>query len=146
MRGLVLAIASSALLASSAAVAAPEEDTARQAIIAGRFQPFDAMTSQGWSAAFPFPFFRNAAAGESDSVSLVLKPGAYRVVVLCNCDKIDVALKTPANTVPDPDRRNDQGAMYSLDVPATGEFEISTTLRACQEARCDFAVKAYRKN
>ena len=145
MRGLVLAVLSATTLAVPAAFAAPEEDMARQAAMAARFQPFDAVTGSDWTAAFPYPFFRAAAESESDSVSLVLKPGAYKVVVLCNCEKIDVALKAPDGSAPTPDRSNDQGAMYSLDVAADGEFEVSTTLRTCQETHCDFAVKAYRK-
>ena len=145
MRGLVLAVLLSATLAVPAALAAPEEDMGRQAAMAARFQPFDGMIGTDWEAAFPFPFFRTAAEGESDSVSLVLKPGAYTVVVLCNCEKIDVGLKAPDKSVPEPVRSNDKGAMYSLDVPAAGEFEVSTTLRDCQETSCDFAVKAYRK-
>ncbi len=145
MRGLVLATLLSTTLAVPAALAAPQEDMSRQAAMAARFQPFDGMIGAEWEAAFPFPFFRTAAEGESDSISLVLKPGAYTVVVLCNCEKIDVALKAPDNSVPSPARSNDKGAMYSLDVPAAGEFEVSTTLRDCQETACDFAVKAYRK-
>ena len=145
MRDLILAVLCSTTLAAVPAFAAPDEDAARQAAMAERFKPFDAMTGSDWAAAFASPFYRSAAQGESDSVSLVLKPGSYTVVVLCNCEKIDMAMKAPDGSVPAPARSNDQGAMYRLDVAKGGEYEVSTTLRDCQEVSCSFAVKAYVK-
>ena len=144
MRGLILAVLCSAAVAIPA-FAAPDEDAARQAAMAERFKPFDAMTGSDWGAAFASPFYRSAAQGESDSVSLVLKPGTYTVVILCNCEKIDMAMKAPDGSVPAPARSNDQGAMYRLNVVKGGEYEVSTTLRGCQEVSCSFAVKAYVK-
>ncbi len=146
MRGIILSCVAAGTLAASVAFAEPEEDMARQAAMAERFDPFDAATAKDWSPAFPFPFFRSVSEGDPDEVSLLLKPGTYTVVVLCNCEKIGVALKPPAGPDVTPDRVNDQGAMYSVTVAAAGEFKVAADMQDCAEASCGYAVKAYLKN
>ena len=145
MRRLILAAPVLTALAAFGARAEPETDLTRQAAMAERFEPFDKATGSDWEPAFPFPFFRSSAEAGVDSVSLLLKPGAYTVVVLCNCEKIQVALHPPDGSASPPARSNDQGAMYTLDVAAAGEFVVSTNMDTCAEDACNFAVKAYRK-
>ena len=132
-------------LASSAAVAAGEDDMTRQAAMAARFAPFDGATGSEWEAAFEFPTFRSAAVGEVDSSPFKLQPGAYRVVVLCNCTKMEVALFQPDGQEALPDRSNEQAAMYALDVPAAGQFVVGVQMQDCPGDRCDYAFKTYRK-
>ena len=131
--------------AASLAWAVPEDDLTRQAAMAQRFAPFDEGAGPNWGPAFDFPFFRSAGVGDSDAVSLLLKPGAYQVVVLCNCEKLAVTLRAPDGSAPPPARVNDQGAMFSLDVPIGGEFVVTAEMQDCQEDACSYAVKAYRK-
>ncbi len=130
---------------ASTAVAAPEEDPIRQAVIAARFDPFDKAAGDGWEPAFPTPFYRLAGTGQPDAVPLALTPGAYMVVVLCNCETMDVSLVAPGGSTVAPSRTNDQGAMYSLDVAAPGDFLTGVDMNDCEDKACDFAVKVYRK-
>ncbi len=145
MRRLILAASALTLLAASGAAAGPETDLTRQASMAERFDPFDKASGSDWEAAFPYPFFRSSGQGDVDAVPLLLKPGAYTVVVLCSCEKMDVVLHAPDGSDPPPARSNEQGAMYTLDVAAAGEFVVSTNMDTCAEDACGFAVKAYRK-
>ena len=131
--------------ASGAARAADEDDMTRQAAMAERFAPFDEKKGSDWEPAFDFPTFRSASVGEVDSSTVMLKPGAYRVVVLCNCTKMEVALFKPDGQEALPDRSNDQAAMYALDVPNAGQFLVGVQMQDCPEDHCDYAFKTYRK-
>ena len=117
----------------------------RQAAMAERFAPFDEKKGSDWEPAFDFPTFRSAAVGEVDSSTVMLKAGAYRVVVLCNCTKMEVALFKPDGQEALPDRSNDQAAMYALDVPDAGQFLVGVQMQDCPEEKCDYAFKTYRK-
>ena len=132
-------------MASGAARAADEDDMTRQAAMAERFAPFDEKKGSDWEPAFDFPTFRSAAVGEVDSSTVMLKAGAYRVVVLCNCTKMEVALFKPDGQEALPDRSNDQAAMYALDVPDAGQFLVGVQMQDCPEEKCDYAFKTYRK-
>jgi hypothetical protein len=145
MRRLILALPVMSLLALASARAEPDEDLTRQAAMAERFEPFDKAGGPDWEAAFPFPFFRSAGVGDVDAVFLTLKPGAYTVVVLCNCSKLTIALHPPDGSTTPPARTNDEGAMYTLDVASAGQYVVSTKMDDCQAEPCSYAVKAYRK-
>jgi hypothetical protein len=145
MRPILLLAPVVVALTAPAALAEPEEDLTRQAAMAERFQPFDEAQGSDWAPAFPFPFFRSVGMGDIDSVSLLLKPGAYTVVVLCNCDKIAINLHQPDGSTVTPARSNEQGAMFSLDVATGGEFIVATNMEDCDDEPCNYAIKAYRK-
>ena len=131
--------------ASAARAAGGEEDMTRQAAMAERFAPFDKVTGTEWQSAFPFPTFRTAAVGEVDSSPVMLQTGAYRVVVLCNCTKMEVALFMPDGKEALADRSNEQAAMYAIDSPAPGQFVVGVQMQDCPEDSCDYAFKIYQK-
>ncbi len=133
------------LLLASAVRAAPEEDPSRQVAMAERLQPFDSAGGDDWEPAFQFPFYRDAASGESDAVTMSLTPGAYMIVTLCNCQTMEVTLVGPGGVTIQPVRTNDQGAMYSLDAPVAGPYLVGIDMGDCEDKVCDIAVKAYRK-
>jgi hypothetical protein len=141
----ILAFAAASMLAAGPVLAAPEQDMERQASMALRFEPFDKGGGSDWSPAFPAPFFRTVAAGKPEPVPLQLKPGAYMIVVLCNCKAMEVTLVTADGSTITPLRSNEQGAMYSLDVKDAGGYLAGIDMDACDEASCDFAIKVYRK-
>jgi hypothetical protein len=134
-----------ALFLATPALAEPETDIERQAEMAQRFEPFDSMPGPGWEAAFPTPFIRQVASGKPDSVTVPLKPGAYMVVVLCNCVSMDVSLFGPDRKAMPSLRSSDQASMYSLDVAAPAEYLTGVEMGDCNDRTCDFAVKVYRK-
>ena len=147
-RLIAVVLAVSALFAAGAPAvraAGSEEDMTRQAAMATRFAPFDNVTGTEWQPAFPFPSFRNAAVGEVDSSPVTLQTGAYRVVVLCNCTKMEVALFLPDGKEALADRTNDQAAMYAIDAPAPGQFVVGVQMQDCPEDACDYAFKVYKK-
>ncbi len=125
--------------------AEPEPDLERQAAMAERFAPFDSGGGPGWENAFATPEFRLVPAGKPEGVTLSLQPGAYMVVVLCNCQTMEVTLVAPGGATIAPLRSNEQGAMYSLDVPAAGDYLTGVDMGDCEEDACDIAVKVYRK-
>ena len=133
------------LLSAPLARAAPEPDIERQAAMAQRFEPFDGAGGPGWTTAFPTPFFRAVASGKPEAVPLRLRPGAYMIVVLCNCQSMEVTLVGPGETTIAPLKSGDQAAMYSLDVKDGADYLAGVDMGACSEAQCDFAVKVYRK-
>ncbi len=138
---LALAVAAPA----PAAWAAPDEDPLSQAMIASRFAPFDKVAAEGWEDAFPTPIFRVAGPGDADAVTFQLKAGAYMIVTLCNCAKMDITLLGPGDVTLPPIRHNDQGSMYSLDVPEDGPYLIGVDMVACAQSPCSYAVKTYHK-
>jgi hypothetical protein len=145
MRRLVIGGILLAVLNASAAAADPEDDITRQAALANRFEPFDRAAGSDWAPAFPTPFFRKAPSGGPEAVPLALKPGAYMVVVLCNCADMDVTLLGPGGTKIEPVRHNEQGAMYSLDVAVAGDYLTGVDMGECGAKQCDLAVKVYKK-
>ncbi len=140
-----LAAAAALLLGACPALADPQTDLERQAAMAKRFDPFDANKGPEWENALPTPLFRRVAEGASDPVDLPLKRGAYMIVVLCNCDAMDVTLLTPDGTALPPLKSNQQSAMYSLDAPADGDYLVGVDMTECGEDPCDLAIKPYRK-
>ncbi len=145
MKTAMLATALAVLLGAGPALADPLTDIEHQATMAKRFDPFDANKGAEWEQAFETPFFRTVAAGESDPVTLPLKRGAYMIVVLCNCDSMDVTLLSSDGMTIAPLKSNQQSAMYSLDAPADGDYLVGIDMSECGESTCDLAVKAYRK-
>lgn len=125
--------------------AEPEDDMMKQAELAGRFDPFDKAAGAEWAPAFPTPFYRKAPAEGPEAVPLRLSPGAYMIVVLCDCANMDVTLLAPGGARIEPVRKNEQGAMYSLDAPAAGDYLAGIDMGECGEKTCDLAVKVYRK-
>ena len=141
----MLAALAAALIGTVPARADPQTDIERQATMAKRFDPFDANKGPEWGPAFPTPFFRSLAAGDSDPVDVPLTRGAYMIVVLCNCDSMDVTLLGPDGATIAPLKSNQQSAMYSLDVVADGPYLAGVDMTECAEDPCDFAIKAYRR-
>ena len=141
----ILAFAAASMLAAGPVLAAPEQDMERQASMALRFEPFDKGGGPDWSPAFPAPFFRTVAAGKPEPVPLQLKPGAYMIVVLCNCTSMAVTLVDAKGATVEPLRSNQQAAMYSLDVAAAGKYLTGIDMGECDEKACDVGVKVYRK-
>ena len=134
-----------AVLGASSLHAAPEQDLEREAAMAQRFAPFDSGGGPDWENAFPTPFLRTVGAGKPEPVAFSLKPGAYMIVVLCNCRSMKVSLvDTKGNTIA-PLRINDQAAMYSLDVTAAGDYLTGIDMGGCDEKACDVGIKVYRK-
>jgi hypothetical protein len=143
-RALIIGVLAAALAAQVAA-AEPETDMTRQAALAGRFEPFDKVAGEEWAPAFPTPFYRKAPANGPEPVTLALGPGAYMVVVLCQCESMDVSLIGPGGTKVEPVRHSDQAAMYSLDVTVAGDYLTGVDMGECGEKQCDLAVKVYKK-
>jgi hypothetical protein len=134
-----------AALAASTLHAAPEKDLEREAAMAQRFAPFDSGGGPDWENAFPTPFMRAIPAGKPEPVPFSLKPGAYMIVVLCNCQSMKVTLvDTQGNTFA-PLRSNEQAAMYSLDVSKAGDYLTGIDMGGCDEKACDVGIKVYRK-
>ncbi len=143
--GMTAVVLGSLMLAAPAVRAEPEEDLERQAVMAQRFVPFDSGGGEGWENAFPTPIFRQAATGKPEGVPLALKAGSYMIVVLCNCQAMDVTLVAHSGDMIAPLRKNDQAAMYSIDVPAAGDYLVGVDMNDCDEKACDIGVKVYRK-
>ncbi len=132
-------------VSGSAANAEPETDIERQAAMTSRFTPFDSGGGPGWENAFQTPFIRQVAAGQPEPVQFALKPGVYMVVVLCNCKTMKVTLVNSQGATLTPVRSSDQGAMYSLEVVAQGEYLTGIDMGDCDEKACDIGVKVYHK-
>jgi hypothetical protein len=140
-----LALAACSLLPLTGARAEPEEDLERQVAMAQRFEPFDTGGGPGWENAFATPFVRSVAAGKPEPVTFTLKPGAYMVVVLCNCQQMAVSLLDAKGKTIIPLRTNEQAAMYSLDVAEAGLYLAGIDMDECDDKACDVGVKVYRK-
>ena len=113
--------------------------------MAQRFAPFDSGGGPDWENAFPTPFLRTVGAGKPEPVAFSLKPGAYMIVVLCNCTSMAVTLVDAKGATVEPLRSNQQAAMYSLDVAAAGKYLTGIDMGECDEKACDVGVKVYRK-
>jgi len=145
MRPIALTCLAAMIAFAAPALAEPETDLERQAMMAQRFEPFDGAGGPDWETAFPAPFVRAVAEGKPDSVRIPLKTGAYMIVVLCNCGSMQVSLVGPGGVETKPLRAGEQAAMYSLDVPKDGEWLTGVDMGDCGEKTCDFAVKVWRK-
>ncbi len=134
----------SAVLMATSAAAADAGDA--RAALTGRFAPFDQQAaSDGWETTQPEPIYASVAVGTPEGASLTLTPGAYKVVVLCDCAAMEVTLLKPDSATVAPERSDQHGAMYSLDVPAAGAYLAGIDMDDCGRAKCDVAVRVYRK-
>ena len=113
--------------------------------MAARFAPYDKAAVKGWSVVTPTPSYRNASDGDSIHESMDLKPGVYRVVVLCDCRAMDVALRAPDGARVPSDKSSDQGAVYTFDVPGAGTYLAGADMNECPRDVCVVGVKIYRK-
>ena len=113
--------------------------------MADRFAAFDKVAGSAWTPAFPAPVVRSMAADSSDSAPFDLQPGSYMLVVLCNCQLMDVALVGPDGSTVKPTRAGEQGAMYSFDAPSASSWLAGLDMGGCAEATCAVAIKVYRK-
>ena len=136
-----------ALLAVAAALmAAPAlaADEPHQALLE-HMAPFDKAAEDGWEALAPVPIYASVAVGTPEGAPLTLQPGAYRVVVLCDCGMMDVTLLRPDNSPVAPERSDDHGAMFSFDVPTAGAYLTGLDMQDCSQPKCEVGLKVYRK-
>ncbi len=138
-------IGAAAILAASAASAAPGDEATQQATLVESFAPFDQAAGDGWAATTPTPLYLLAATDKSAGAPLTLQPGAYRVVVLCDCGQMEVTLVGPDSSTVPPERSDDRRVMYTLDVHAAGAYLAGVDMDDCGYAKCVIAVKVYRK-
>jgi hypothetical protein len=140
--GMAAALAASSALAPALALAQGDG----RKVVSDRFTPFDkAAESDGWASISPQPIFASVAVNKPEGSPMTLQAGSYRVVVLCNCNAMEVTLMRPDNSTVPPERSDDHGAMYSLDVPAPGVYLTGIDMDDCAKAACEVAVKVYRK-
>ncbi|HEY5409346.1 MAG TPA: hypothetical protein VIJ94_01340 [Caulobacteraceae bacterium] len=133
------------VLAAQGAAAAPAAPPAASQVLADRFAPFDQAAEDGWEAATPTPLLLYAAVDKPAGAPLSLQPGSYRIVVLCDCNMMEVTVLRPDSTSVPSERSDDHGAMYSLDVPLAGAYLTGIDMDDCAQARCPVGVKVYRK-
>ena len=150
VRPILLALA--AALAASPVLAAPhglklaaDAPPADHKVLDDGFAPFDQAAQDGWEATSPGPVYLSAATDKPAGTPLTLKPGAYRIVVLCDCNMMEVTLLRPDNQPVAPERTDDRRAMYSLDVPSAGAYLAGIDMDDCPKPQCDIGVKIYRK-
>ena len=143
----MLRIATAGLIAVMIATSAMAADPGdAHPALAERFAPFDQQAaSDGWETTQPEPIYASVAVGTPEGASLALKPGAYKVVVLCDCAAMEVTLLKPDSSTVAPERSDEHGAMYSLDVPTAGAYLAGIDMDDCGRAKCDVAVRVYRK-
>ncbi len=111
-----------------------------------RFAPFDQQAAgDGWESIAPEPVYASVAVDKPEGSPMMLQAGAYKVVVLCDCGMMEVTLLRPDSTTVAPERADDHGAMYSLDVPTSGTYLTGIDMDDCSRAKCDVGVKVYRK-
>jgi hypothetical protein len=139
------AILGAAVLFASAQGASAADDASQTSVVAQRFEPFDKAALDGWEAATAEPLYLAAATDKSAGAPLTLQPGAYRIVVLCNCNSMQVTLVGPDNMTVPPERSDEHGAMYSLDVHAAAAYLAGIDMDDCGVAKCAVGVKVYRK-
>ena len=139
------AILGAMALLASAASAVAADDAGQTAVLAQRFQPFDQAAQDGWEATTAEPLYLAAATDKSAGAPLTLEPGAYRIVVLCNCNSMQVTLVGPDTATVAPERSDTHGAMYSLDVHAAGAYLAGIDMDDCGVAQCAIGVKVYKK-
>ncbi len=133
------------VLAAQGAPAAALADPAPSQVLADRFAPFDQAAQDGWEAATPTPLLLYGAVDKPAGAPLSLQPGSYRIVVLCDCNMMEVTVLRPDNTKVPAERSDDHGAMYSLDVPDAGAYLTGVDMDDCAQAQCPIGVKVYRK-
>ena len=134
-----------AALAAQAAAAAPLVGATPAQVLTERFAPFDQAAEDGWEVTTPAPLLISASVDKPAGAPLTLQPGAYRIVVLCDCDMMEVTLLRPDSTAVPAERSDDHGAMYSLDVSAAGSYLTGIDMDDCAQATCQIGVKVYRK-
>jgi hypothetical protein len=147
------AIVATTLLMASAAAAASAGDAATEAltgpsassVLAEGFAPFDKAAEDGWASMTPDPLFLSTATDKPAGAPLNLQPGAYRIVVLCDCNVMQVTLVGPDSANVPPERSDGRRAMYSLDVHDAASYLVGIDMDDCPKAKCDVGVKVYRK-
>ena len=147
------AIAASLMLLASTVPAVAADDPATEALtgpaasgsMADSFAPFDRAAEEGWAATTPDPLLLSTATDKPAGAPLNLQPGAYRIVVLCDCNAMQVTLVGPDSATVPPERSDGHGAMYSLDVHAAGAYLAGIDMDDCPKAQCAIGVKVYRK-
>jgi hypothetical protein len=147
IRPLIIGMAAALAIAGAptAGALAADDEAARQAALTERFSALDKVAEDGWEQATPTPLFLVVASDKAAGAPLNLKPGAYRIVVFCDCNDMAVTLVGPdAATVP-PERSDANGAMYSLDVREAGSYLAGIDMHDCGKDPCEIAVKVYRK-
>jgi hypothetical protein len=148
-----IAILASLLLLASPAAAASGGDAATEALTgpaAGAgfsegFAPFDKAAQDGWASTTPEPLLLSTATDKPAGAPLNLKPGAYRIVVLCDCNAMAVSLVAPDSSTVPAERSDNRRAMYSLDVHDAGSYLVGVDMDDCPKAKCEVGVKVYRK-
>lgn len=150
VRPIILAVAA-ALAASPSLAATPKLDLNAapspedNKVLADGFAPFDQAARDGWEATSPEPLYLSAGNDMPAGAPLMLQPGSYRIVVLCDCNMMEVTLLRPDNQPVASERSDDRRAMYSLDVPTAGPYLAGIDMDDCPKAQCDIGVKIYRK-
>ncbi len=116
-----------------------------QKTLSDGFAPFDQAAAEGWEPAGE-PVFLSTPQDMPAGAPLTLQPGAYRVVVLCDCDMMEVTLLKPDNQTIAAERSDNRRAMYSLDAPAAGAYLVGIDMDDCPKTACAIGVKVYRKS
>ena len=143
--GMAVVMAASTAFAAPLKLAADSPADDHQ-LLADGFAPFDDQAAKdGWAAVTPDPAYLTAGTGKPTGAPLTLKPGAYRVVVLCGCNMMEVTLLRPDNSPVAAERSDDRRAMYSLDVPTAGAYLTGIDMDDCPKLECAIGVKVYRK-
>jgi hypothetical protein len=127
-----------------AAPAAPADDGGQKVLVEA-FQPFDKAAEDGWEAATPDPLYLVTSTDKPAGAPLTLQPGSYRIVVLCDCNAMQVTLVGPDSATLPPERSDGARAMYSLDVHAAGAYLAGIDMDDCPKKQCAVGVKVYRK-
>jgi len=142
--GLVTALFASAALA--APLRLPGAGTAdAHEVLADGFLPFDQAAADGWTPVTREPVYLSAGITTPASTTFELKPGSYRVVVLCDCTAMEVTMLKPDATTLPAERKDDRRAMYSFDVQTTGSYLTGIDMDDCSQTLCAIGVKVYRK-
>lgn len=115
-----------------------------QKTLSDGFAPFDQAAAEGWEPASQ-PVFLSTPQDKPAGAPLTLQPGAYRVVVLCDCNMMEVTLLKPDNQTIAAERFDNRRAMYSLDAPTAGAYLVGIDMDDCPKAACAIGVKVYRK-
>jgi len=150
-RHIVLLLA--ALLAAASASAQPrklklpaaDDPAADHQVLADGFAPFDQAAQDGWQPISPEPIYLSTPQDKPTGAPLTLQPGAYRIVVLCDCNMMDVTLLRPDNQPIPPERFDNRRAMYSLDVQVAGAYLAGIDMEDCPKTECAIGVKVYRR-
>ena len=141
----VAMIGAAAILVASAALAAPGDEASQQTALVDRFMPFDQAAGDDWAATTQTPLYLSAAADKSAGAPLTLQPGAYRVVVLCDCGQMEVTLVGPDGAAVPAERSDERRARPGCTWRAAAAYLAGVDMDECDYAKCAVGVKVYRK-